>query len=131
MALLRVLDVPIRVRYAETDQMGFVHHANYFVYFEIGRTDLLRASGLDYRTIEEKGCYLVVVRVSCHYRAPARYDEDLVLRTRLERVTRARIDHSYQLLREGRLLAEGSSTLACVDQHGRLQPLPPELLIEP
>jgi acyl-CoA thioester hydrolase len=120
-------DLPIRVRYAETDQMGFVHHANYFVYFEMGRTELLRASGVDYRSIEERGFYLVVAKLSCRYRQPARYDDELILRTTITRVTPVRVEHSYQLLRNGQLLAEGDSTLACVDKEGRLQALPAEL----
>ena len=124
-------DLPIRVRYAETDQMGCVHHANYLVYFEMGRTELLRSSGMDYRSIEAKGYYLVIAKISCRYRSPARYDDELILRTTLRRVTRARIDHSYELLRNGELLAEGESTLACVDREGRLQPLPPEIPASP
>jgi acyl-CoA thioester hydrolase len=121
------MDLPIRVRYAETDQMGCVHHANYFVYFEMGRTELLRATGLDYRSIEQRGFYLVIAKANCRFRAPARYDDALVLRTTLTRVTPVRIEHSYQLLRQEELLAEGETTLACVDKDGRLQALPPEL----
>lgn len=120
-------DLPIRVRYAETDQMGFVHHANYFVYFEMGRIELLRSTGLDYKSIEEKGYFLVISQIQCKYRSPARYDDHLTLRTTLERVTAVRIEHSYQLLRGDEVLAEGSSTLACVDRQGRLQALPDEL----
>lgn len=121
-------DVPIRVRYAETDQMGFVHHANYFVYFEIGRTELLRETGLDYKSIEQKGFFLVIAKIGCKYKLPARYDDDLILRTTLARVTPVRIEHTYKLLRGDTILAEGESTLACVDSGGRLQALPPELL---
>lgn len=121
------MDLPIRVRYAETDQMGCVHHANYFVYFEMGRTELLRATGLDYRSIERRGFYLVIAKANCRFRAPARYDDALVLRTTLTRITPVRIEHSYQLLRQEELLAEGETTLACVDKDGRLQALPPEL----
>ena len=120
-------DLPIRVRYAETDQMGFVHHANYLVYFEMGRTELLRASGLDYRAIEEKGYYLVVAKVNVRYRKPARYDDELVLTTRVSRVTPVRVEHAYQLTRGRELVAEGESTLACVDKAGVLQQMPPEI----
>ena len=116
-----------RVHYAETDQMGFVHHANYLVYFEMGRTEMLRSTGLNYRAIEEKGFYLVVFKVTCKYRSPARYDDELVLRTRITRVTPVRIEHSYRLTRGRDLIAEGESTLACVDRNGELQALPPEL----
>lgn len=120
-------DLPIRVRYAETDQMGIVHHANYFVYFEMGRTEMLRSTGLDYRSIEEKGFYLVVAKVSCSFRSPAKYDDLLNLRTSIKRVTPVRIEHLYKLTRGRDTIAEGESTLACVDQDGRLQALPPEL----
>lgn len=123
-------ELPIRVRYAETDQMGVVHHANYFVYFEIGRTELLRSTGLDYRSLEERGYFLVIAKVHCRYRLPARYDDLLTLRTTLARVTAVRIDHRYELLRGAELLAEGETTLACVDKDGRLQPLPRELISE-
>lgn len=120
-------DLPIRVRYAETDQMGLVHHANYLVYFEMGRTELLRASGWDYRAIEAKGYYLVVAKVSVRYRKPARYDDELVLTTTVSRVTPVRVEHAYQLRRGHELLAEGESTLACVDKDGVLQQMPPEI----
>ncbi|MFO0945931.1 MAG: thioesterase family protein [Planctomycetota bacterium] len=120
-------ELPIRVRYAETDQMGIVHHSNYFVYFEMGRTEMLRSTGLDYRSIEEKGFYLVIAKISCSFRSPARYDDHLTLRTTLHRVTPVRIEHRYTLLRDGQILAEGESTLACIDKDGCLQALPPEL----
>ena len=116
-----------RVRYAETDQMGFVHHANYLVYFEIGRTELLRASGYDYKSIEEKGAYLVVSKVGVKFKSPARYDDVLTLETTLARVTPVRIEHAYRLIRDGQVLAEGESTLVCVDKSGRLRPLPEEI----
>lgn len=120
-------ELPIRVRYAETDQMGFVHHANYLVYFEMGRIELLRSTGMDYRSIEEKGYLLVISQIQCKYLAPARYDDNLILRTTVERVTAVRIEHTYELFRGSELLAKGSSTLACVDRQGRLQALPDEL----
>lgn len=120
-------EIEIRVRYAETDRMGLLHHANYFVYFEQGRTELLRTRGLAYRDIEDAGHLLVIVDLGCKYRRPARYDDLLTLRTTVERVTHVKIVHRYQLLRDGELLAEGHSTVACVDREGRPQPLP-ELL---
>jgi acyl-CoA thioester hydrolase len=117
-------DTPIRVRYAETDRMGFLHHANYFVYFEEGRTELLRAAGLSYRDIEDAGHFLVVIDIGCKYKRPARYDDLLTLRTTAERVTHVKIVHRYELFRGTELLAVGHSTLACVDRDGRPQPLP-------
>jgi acyl-CoA thioester hydrolase len=117
-------EITIRVRYAETDRMGLLHHANYLVYFEQGRTELLRESGLAYRDLEDQGFLLVLTRVDVRYRSPARYDDLLTLRTTIVRTTAVRIDHRYELLRDGILLAEGSSTLACVDRDGQLQALP-------
>ncbi len=121
-------DIQIRVRYAETDAMGYLHHANYFVYFEQGRTELLRASGLSYREMEARGYYYVVARIECRFRAPAHYDEILTLTTTTERLSPVRVDHSYRLTREGKLLAEASSTLVCVGRDGRPRPLPDDLL---
>jgi acyl-CoA thioester hydrolase len=117
-------EIQIRVRYAETDRMGLLHHANYLVYFEQGRTELLRACGYSYRDLEDQGYLLVLTRVEVRYRSPARYDDLLTLRTSVERTTAVRIDHRYEVLRDGALVAEGSTTLACVDRDGRVQALP-------
>ncbi|HEY2839779.1 MAG TPA: thioesterase family protein [Pirellulales bacterium] len=128
--MLREMDVEIRVRYQETDAMGFLHHANYFTYFEIGRTELLRATGRDYRQIEEEGLFMVVVKIGCTYKLPARYDDVLTLRTTVTRVTAAKIEHTYQVFRGEDLLTEGFSTLACVDRSGRVQRVPEWLRVE-
>ncbi len=120
-------EITIRVRYAETDRMGLLHHANYFVYFEMGRTEMLRQRGVSYREVEDSGHFLVIVDLGCKYRRPAYYDDLLTLRTTVARVTHVKIVHNYQLLRDGQLLAEGHSTLACVDRDGRPQELPPFL----
>jgi acyl-CoA thioester hydrolase len=117
-------EITIRVRYAETDRMGLLHHANYLVYFEQGRTELLRSLGLAYKDLEDQGYLLVLTRVEVRYRCPARYDDLLTLRTSVVRTTTVRIDHQYELLRDGTLVAEGSTTLACVDREGRVQALP-------
>lgn len=117
-------EISVRVRYAETDRMGLLHHANYIVYFEMGRTELLRQHGLSYRDIEDAGHLLVIVDVSCKFKRPAYYDDLLTIRTTVERVTHVKIVHRYQVLRDGLLLAEGQSTLACVDREGRPQALP-------
>jgi acyl-CoA thioester hydrolase len=123
-------EIAIRVRYAETDRMGLLHHANYLVYFEQGRTELLRASGLSYKDLEDQGYLLVLTKIEVKYRWPARYDDLLTLKTTIVRTTTVRIDHRYELFCEGRLLAEGSSTLACIDREGRPQALP-DFLHEP
>jgi acyl-CoA thioester hydrolase len=104
--------------------MGLLHHANYLVYFEQARTELLRARGLVYRDLEDKGYFLVLTKVEIHYRRPAYYDDLLTIRTRVARTTSVRIDHAYEVFREGHLLAEAKTTLACVDRQGRPQPLP-------
>jgi acyl-CoA thioester hydrolase len=117
-------DTTIRVRYAETDRMGLLHHANYLVYFEQGRTELLRTQGLSYRDLEDQGFLLVVVSAEVRFRSPARYDDLLTLRTSVARVRMARIDHRYELYRGDTLLADGQTTLACVNRDGKVQALP-------
>src|SRR4051812_4485303 len=120
-------DIQVRVRYAETDRMGLLHHANYFVYFEMGRTEFLRERGFSYREIEDSGHFLVIVDIGCKFKRPAYYDDLLTLRTIEARITHVKIVHQYQVLRDGLLLAEGHSTLACVDREGKPQALPPML----
>jgi acyl-CoA thioester hydrolase len=117
-------EMAIRVRYAETDRMGLLHHANYLVYFEQGRTELLRSQGLSYKDLEDQGYLLVLTRIQVRYRSPARYDDLLTLRTSVVRTTSVKIQHRYELLREGLLLAEGETTLGCVGRDGRVQRLP-------
>ena len=117
-------DATIRVRYAETDRMGLLHHANYLVYFEQARTELLRSFGLSYRDLEDKGYLLVLTKVEVRYKRPAHYDDLLTVRTTVAKTTAVRIDHAYEVRRDGALIAEGNTTLACVDREGRLQPLP-------
>jgi acyl-CoA thioester hydrolase len=124
-------EISIRVRYAETDRMGLLHHANYFVYFEMGRTELLRRRGLSYKEVEDGGHFLVIVEIGCKFKRPAFYDDLLTLRTSVARVSHVKIVHHYELLREDLLLAEGHSTLACVDREGKPQPLPDVLRSEP
>lgn len=120
-------EIELRVRYADTDAMGFLHHANYFDYFEVGRTELFRAHGGDYRAMEEAGRFLVVVELSCKYRQPARYDDLLRLRTTLAEVTPVKLIHEYELFRGNELLATARSVLACVDRQGRVQRVPDDL----
>ena len=108
--------------------MGLLHHANYIVHFEMGRTELLRQRGISYRDIEDSGHLLVVIEVGCKFKRPAHYDDLLTLRTTVERVTHVKIVHRYEVFRDGILLAEGHSTLACVDRDGKPQALPDTLL---
>lgn len=117
----------VRVRYAECDPMGYLHHAKYFEYFEMARTELLRATGIRYRDMEDKGFLFVVVRTECRFLRPARYDDTLTIEVRLERMTRARIDHAYKIYRDGFVLCEALTTLACVNREGRPIPIPSEI----
>jgi acyl-CoA thioester hydrolase len=117
-------EIEIRVRYQETDAMGVLHHANYLTYFEMGRIELLRACGLSYREMEESGLLMVVVKVECRYKLPARYDDLLRLRTIVTKVSAAKVEHAYELYRDSELLAQAASVLACVDRAGVVQRIP-------
>jgi acyl-CoA thioester hydrolase len=103
----------LRVRYAETDQMGVVYHSNHFVWFEIGRVELLRQLGFSYRDMEQNDdCFIAVVDARCRYRAPARYDDEIIVRTHLKNVRESVIHFGYELVRVGDrlLLADGETT---------------------
>lgn len=117
-------EIEIRVRYCETDAMGFLHHGNHVNFFEMGRTELLRAQGGNYRAIEESGLFLVVVKLEVRYHSPGRYDDLLRLVTKVERVSPAKIEHSYRLYRGEQLLTTATSVLACVDRDGKVQRIP-------
>ena len=118
----------IRVRYNETDAMGFLHHSNYLCYFEVGRTELFRAQGGSYRRMEELKLYFVVARIDVRYRRPARYDDLLTLHTEIARVTPAKLEHLYRLCRGEELLAEANSVIACVNDAGEVQRIPEDLV---
>ena len=122
--MLRQHELQIRVRYRETDPMGVVHHANYFTYFELGRTEMLREAGVSYRQMEEEGLLIVVAKAQCRYLRPARYDDVLTVRTTIKRVTAAKIEHEYELLRDSQQLALGQITLAVVDRQGKICRVP-------
>lgn len=129
-AAVRRHDLAVRVRYVECDPMGVVHHSVYPVWFEMGRTEMLRATGGSYRAMEEAGAFLVVADLSIKFQVPARYDDELVLRTYLLEGGRARIRHGYELAREGTgdTLAVATTTIACVDRSGHLQAIPEAIL---
>jgi acyl-CoA thioester hydrolase len=114
------------VRYAETDKMGVVYHANYFVWFEVGRTDLLRGAGWTYKEMEAEGVSLPVIEAHCDYKQPARYDDDLEVRTTAELMSAVRVSFSYDLVRpgDGQTLATGRTVHAAVDRDGRPSRLP-------
>ena len=108
-----VNETRIRVRYAETDQMGVVYHSNYFIWFEVGRVELLRQLGFSYKEMEaQDDCFIAVVDARCRYRAPVHYDDEVVVRTYLKHVRDKVIHFGYELLRaeNGQLLAEGETT---------------------
>ena len=116
--------IEIIPRYSETDQAGVVHHSVYPVYFEMGRTELLRANGLAYKNLEKSGTFFVVARLEVKYKQPAMYDETLELETVCTRTTYTRVEHTYYLKRGDVLLAEGKTALACVDDQGQLKKIP-------
>jgi acyl-CoA thioester hydrolase len=108
-----VSETRIRVRYAETDQMGVVYHANHFIWFEVGRVEFLRQIGFSYRDMERNdGCCIAVVDARCRYKAPARYDDEIIVRTHLRNVRDSVIHFAYELLRASDevLVAEGETT---------------------
>ncbi len=117
----------VRVRYTECDPMGVAHHTVYPVWFEMGRTELLRDSGLSYRDLERQGVMIAVVKLSVQYKRPARYDDLLVLQTTISGSGRATIDHAYELRLDGRLLTTASTTVVCLDPGGHPRPLPDAL----
>ncbi len=119
-------DVSVRVRYAETDQMGIVYYANYFVWFELGRVELLRERGFTYRDFEEQeDCFIVVADARCTYRAPVRYDDIVTIRTRVTGLRSRVLTFGYEVLAEnGKLLATGETTHVVTDRQGRPRALP-------
>jgi acyl-CoA thioester hydrolase len=119
--------IEIRVRYPEVDAMGFVHHSRFLQYFEMGRVELLRANGQSYADLEREGIFFVVTKIQVNYRAPARYDEVLKLDTSIVRMTTVRIDHIYKMTREGVLIAEGASTIACMGRDGQVRQIPQQM----
>ena len=126
-----VNETRIRVRYAETDQMGVVYHANHFIWFEVGRVELLRQLGFSYKDMErEDDCFIAVVDARCRYKAPVHYDDEVVVRTYLKHVREKVIHFGYELRRAdtGRLLAEGETTHIVANAKMKPRPLPEKYL---
>jgi acyl-CoA thioester hydrolase len=120
-------DAIVRVRYAETDQMGVVYHGNYFTWFEVGRVELCRALGFEYKQMEaEDDCFIVVADAHCRYKKSARFDELLIVRTRIAGATKRTITFSYEVLRKAddELLATGDTIHVICDREGRPRSLP-------
>jgi len=123
----RVCETRIRVRYAETDQMGVVYHANYLVWFEVGRVEMLRQLGFSYRDMEQQDdCFIAVVDVRCRYKAPARYDDEIIVRTYLKNIRESVIHFGYELVRvhDELVLAEGETTHVVIDKEMKKRSLP-------
>ncbi|MCX8118187.1 MAG: acyl-CoA thioesterase [Desulfobacterota bacterium] len=120
------VDVEIRVRYAETDQMGVAYYANYLIWFEVGRSEFCRRKGFRYADLEKLGYRLVVSEVHCRYRGSARYDELILVRTRLKQLNKRMVTFAYQILGEDRkeILAEGETKHLCVSIEGKTRSLP-------
>ena len=114
----------VRVRYAETDRMGVVYYANYLVWFEVGRTEWLRRTGWSYREMEQDGVSLPVIEAHCDYRRPARYDDEIEIRTRATRLTPVRVRFDYDVRREDVVVASGYTVHAALDGAGRPRRLP-------
>jgi acyl-CoA thioester hydrolase len=116
----------IRVRYAETDRMGVVYYANYLVWFEVGRTEWLRETGWTYRDMEQEGVSLPVIEAHCEYRQPARYDDEIDIRTRATLLTPVRLRFDYEVIRagDGALTAAGHTVHAALDEGGKPCRLP-------
>jgi acyl-CoA thioester hydrolase len=119
----------VRVRYAETDTMGVVYYANYLVWFEVGRTDLLRSLGWSYREMEAAGVSLPVIEAHCEYRRPAKYDDELDVRTQGRMLSPARMEFRYEVVRraDGVVAAAGRTVHAAVNPAGRPCRLPPRI----
>jgi acyl-CoA thioester hydrolase len=119
----------VRVRYAETDRMGIVYYAHYLVWFEVGRTELMRAAGWTYRDLETEGFALPVIEAQCAYRQPARYDDELEVWTKGSLVSPVRVEFSYEVVRaaDRAVLATGRTVHASLDREGRPCRLPDQV----
>jgi acyl-CoA thioester hydrolase len=125
------VDCEVRVRYAETDQMGVAYYANYLVWFEVGRSEFCRKRGFCYADLEASGFKLVVTDAHCRYRNAARYDETITVRTWLRGMNSRMITFGYQILRKEKeeIIAEGETRHLCIDSNGKPKSLPKEFAI--
>jgi acyl-CoA thioester hydrolase len=124
---VEIFETRLRVRYAETDQMGVVYHSNYIIWFEVGRVEMLRSLGFTYREMEKQdGTHIAVVEVRCRFKAPALYDDSILVRTKLLNVRDSLLHFAYEVLRDadGTLLAEGETVHLVVDAAFKRIPLP-------
>jgi acyl-CoA thioester hydrolase len=128
---MKYFDISVRVRYAETDQMGVVYHGNYAPYFEMGRVEWLRDLGLSYKVMEEQGVMLPVVSLTMNYKRPARYDDNLKVRTIFKSLNGVKIEFDYEIYNEKEeLLTIGYSMLVFVDMKTGKPTLPPQYVLD-
>ena len=125
---MRTSTTTVRVRYAETDNMGVVYYANYFVWFEVARADLLRELGWTYREMEAAGVRLPVIEAQCEYRRPARYDDEVAIRTEGRLTSPVRMEFEYEASVQGQVVANGRTAHAAVSENGRPCRLPDRVL---
>lgn len=107
---MKIFKTAIRVRYAETDQMQVVYYGNYFVWFEIARTELFRELGFEYTELEKEGFFLMVVEASCQYKAPCKYDDLISIHTNISEVKNSSLSFDYQIYKDGKLISVGKTT---------------------
>jgi len=125
----RIVQTPLRVRYAETDKMGVVYHSHYVVWFEVGRTEWCRAAGLPYRAMEESGLLILVTGLECRYRKPARYDDLLTVRAAMTELGSRGCSFAYEIVSgEEEILCDGATRHVFADLDGRPRRAPQEIL---
>ena len=125
----RVVETELRVRYSETDRMGIVYHGAYVAWFEVGRTEFCRAAGFPYRRMEDDGLWILVTRVECVYRRPARYDDRIIVRARMTELGSRGLAFAYEVVNEGReKVADGASRHVFADTNGRPARAPAEVV---
>ncbi|MDP7005581.1 MAG: thioesterase family protein [Phycisphaerales bacterium] len=121
------ITIQLKVRYNECDSMGVVHNSVYPIWFEIGRTELLRQNGSSYKELEDIELFLVVSELHIKYKRSAKYDDNLSLRIKVGSVTNVRVKHLYEVIRENVVITSGSTVIACVDRDGTVRPIPEEM----
>lgn len=119
--IMKSVDIEVRVRYSETDQMGIVYYANYFVWFEVGRVEWLRSRDISYKELEEKGILFPVVEAQCQYKYPAKYDDLLIIRTKIKERGRLRFSFEYEIFKKDdmKLMATGYTTHIAMNKEGK------------
>ncbi len=122
-----VASARVRVRYAETDQMGVVYYANHFVWFEVARNAFTRQQGIDYRQLEAEGCFMPVIEARCRYRSPARYDDEIDIVIQPIQVRRRSVEFGYRILRGDEQLAEGETVQVLVGKDGKPKSWPDDI----